>query len=106
MLGGLPRTAPNDRLPTVVDLIGDPVALLEANSGQDAGQRLGDMIEGVVAVVANDYPPGAAFPEPGPALRGRSTVVVDIGSNYASDGPAKPRYSRSGDEKAEALIIG
>ena len=60
MLGGLAGTGPDDRLTGVVDLIGDPVALLEADPGQHPGQGLGDVIEGVVIVVADDHAPVSA----------------------------------------------
>jgi hypothetical protein len=67
VLGQLARAGPDDRLAGVVDLVGDPVALVEADAGQDRGKSLGDVVEGVVVVVA-------PRPEPGPATRGFSMV--------------------------------
>jgi hypothetical protein len=40
-----------------VDPIGDLVAAVEVDPGQHAGQRLGDVLEGVVVVVSNDHAP-------------------------------------------------
>ena len=62
MLGGLARAGPHDRLAGVVDLVRDPVALLERHPRYDPGQRGGDAVEGVVVVVQDDHPPGVAEP--------------------------------------------
>ena len=60
VLGGLARAGPDDRLAAVVDLLGDPVALVEADPGQHPREGLGDVVEGVVVVVADDHPPVSA----------------------------------------------
>src|SRR3954453_1919664 len=51
VLGGLPRTAPDDRLAGVVDPVGDREALLVGDARNDARQRRGDALERVVVVV-------------------------------------------------------
>jgi hypothetical protein len=40
-----------------VDLVGHPVTLLEGDAGQDPGKSLGDVVEGVVVVIADDHAP-------------------------------------------------
>ena len=60
VLGGLARPGPDDRLAGVVDLFGDPMTLFEAHSRQHPRQRLSDVIEGVVVVVADDHAPVSA----------------------------------------------
>src|SRR5262245_29295573 len=62
MLGGLARARPDDRHPGVVDLIRKAVALIETDSRDHAGQRAGDVVEGVVVVVADDHAPVPAQP--------------------------------------------
>src|SRR5206468_3899759 len=57
VLGGLARAGPDDRLAGVVDLVGDRVALLERDAGDDARQRGRHAVEGVVVVVQDDHPP-------------------------------------------------
>ncbi len=58
----LARAAPDDRQAGVVDLFGEPVALVEADPGNHPGKGLGDVLEGVVVVVADDHAPVAAQP--------------------------------------------
>jgi hypothetical protein len=43
-----------------VDLVGHPVALIEADAGKNGSKGLGDVVEGVVIVVADDHTPVAA----------------------------------------------
>jgi len=45
VLGRLARAGPDDRLAGVVDLLGDPVALLEADPRQHPGKGLGDVVD-------------------------------------------------------------
>ena len=58
-------------------VVGDLVALGDGDAGQHPGQRLGDVIEGVVVVVADDHPPLPAQARARTASRGFS-IVVDI----------------------------
>ena len=51
-----------------------PVAVADARD--HPGERAGDMLEGVVVVVADDHAPAARIRIPGPAVRGRSIVSV------------------------------
>src|SRR3954454_1226917 len=57
VLGRLARAGPDDRLAAGVDLVGDPVALVEVDARQHLRQRRGDVLEGVVVVVAHDHVP-------------------------------------------------
>src|SRR5215211_541646 len=60
VLGRLAWAGPDDRLTSIVDLIGNSVALLKADPRQDPRERLSDVLEGVVVVVADDHAPLAA----------------------------------------------
>src|SRR6266508_2543111 len=59
-LGGLLVAAEHDRLPGVVDLVGDRVAAVDGDAGDVASERMGHVIERVVVVVADDYTPRPA----------------------------------------------
>ena len=59
-LGRLLRARPDDRLARVVDLVGEPVPLLERHPGDHVRERLGDVVEGVVIVVEDDHDPVTA----------------------------------------------
>src|ERR687896_388854 len=59
-LGGLPRTGPDRRLAAVVDRVREPIATVEAHPWDHPGERLGDVIEGVVVVVEDDHEPISA----------------------------------------------
>ena len=77
MLGQLARPAPDDRLAAAVDLVGDPVALLDRDSRQDARQRVATWSKVLwlsLRTMTRQSPP---CPDSGPALRGRSIVFVD-----------------------------
>jgi hypothetical protein len=58
----LARAGPDRCLAAVVDRVGEPVAPIEVDAGDDAGERLGDVIEGVVVVVQDDHEPITAQP--------------------------------------------
>src|SRR5271168_536542 len=59
VLGGLLVAAVDDSAAGGVDHVGDLHAALERDAGDETGERAGDMVEGVVVVVADDHPPGA-----------------------------------------------
>jgi len=59
-LRGLLVPAPDDRLAGVVDAVGHRVADGHGEAGDVARQRVGDVVEGVVVVVAHNHPPLAA----------------------------------------------
>src|SRR4051794_21885802 len=59
-LGGLLLPAPDDGLAGVVDAVGQCVADGDREPGDVAGQRVRDVVEGVVVVVPDDHPPLAA----------------------------------------------
>src|SRR4051794_16698065 len=61
-LRGLAMPAPDEGLAGVVDAVGERVSGRDVDPGDRAGQRDGDMVEGVVVVVADDHTPGAAQP--------------------------------------------
>ena len=74
-LGGLLVAAPDDRLAGVVDAVGHRVAAVDGDAGDVARQRVRDVVERVVVVVADDHPPGAAQARcRDPAVRGSSMV--------------------------------
>src|SRR3954447_659701 len=51
---------PDDRLARVVDLVRDPVAVVDADPRDHPGQGVGHAVEGVVVVVEHDHAPGVA----------------------------------------------
>ena len=65
--------------------VGDLVAAGNRDARNDASERLGHVIEGVVVVVADDHPPRAAKAGVGPRLPGASR-----------SSPASPHYGRAG----------
>ena len=67
VLSRLLVAAEDDRLAGVVDDVGDLVAALDAHAGDEACERAGDVLEGVVVVVAHDHPPGVSAPASGQA---------------------------------------
>src|SRR6476620_2639624 len=58
--GGLLGPRPDDCLAGGVDAVGDGEALVHGHPGDEAGQRVGDVGEGVVVVVEHDHAPAAA----------------------------------------------
>src|SRR3954454_21203823 len=60
VLGELLMAGPHDRQAGAVDAVGDLVAAIDGHAGDEARQGVGDAVEGVVIVVADDHPPGAA----------------------------------------------
>src|SRR3954469_5623746 len=69
-LGGLLVPAPDDGLAAVVDAIGHRVADRDGEARDVARQRVRDVVEGVVVVVADDHPPLAAKPASRPLHAG------------------------------------
>ena len=75
VLGVLARAAPDDGQPLVVDAVGDPVAVGQRDARDHRGERLGDVIKGVVVVVEHDHAPVAPRARcPARATRGNCTV--------------------------------
>src|SRR5437660_177891 len=62
VLGRLLGTAVDGRLAGVVDHVGNLVSPLEADAGDVSCKRPGDVVEGVVVVVAHDHAPRASEP--------------------------------------------
>src|SRR3954466_10346630 len=60
VLGQLTVAGPDDRQAAEVDAVGDREAAVDVDPGDQARQRRRDVLEGVVVVVADDHPPGAA----------------------------------------------
>src|SRR5436190_19697698 len=58
-LGGLPGAPPDDRLARVVDPVREPVALVDTHPRDHPGERLRDVVKGVVIVVQHDHHPVA-----------------------------------------------
>ncbi len=58
VLRGLLMAAVDDRLARAVDHLRELVPALEGRRGDVARERAGDVVEGVVVVVADDHPPG------------------------------------------------
>ena len=82
MLGRLLRPPPDDRLAALVDPVGEPVAVVDRHRRNHPGERLRDVVEGVVIVVEDDHQPVAAESRPGVAgaraldrLSGHARVV-------------------------------
>ena len=79
-LGGLPVAGPDDGQPRAVDAVGERVALVDRDPGDEARERVRDVVERVVVVVADDDAPGAAQA----AVRARWSAVARWSGSWPS----------------------